>query len=332
MKSSKGSIFAALDRPDPALRFYLFHGADDAGSRALGARLLASLGAEKLPFTGSALKADPAALAAEAGTISMFGDRKLLWIDPAGEDVVAAVEALLEAPAVEHPAIAIAGTLRKTSGLLKLAEGHRSAFAHASYIPEGRDADRMIMDIGRTEGLMINPALAARIAAASANDRSIAAQEVAKFALFLGASPQDPRELGEEVIDLLGADDSETDAGRPGDLALAGDVAGLSEELERIAASGIAAIPAIRAIQRRLLSIAPLAVRLEAGERFDAVMASVWKRDKEPVGRILRRWNAERLAQVVDRVNRLERQVLLTPVDDGDALGEELMQIARAAR
>ena len=34
MKAVKASLARALDQPDPAIRFYLFHGPDEAGSRA----------------------------------------------------------------------------------------------------------------------------------------------------------------------------------------------------------------------------------------------------------------------------------------------------------
>ena len=36
MKASKTSIGRSVDQPDPKVRFYLFHGQDEAGSRALG--------------------------------------------------------------------------------------------------------------------------------------------------------------------------------------------------------------------------------------------------------------------------------------------------------
>ena len=40
MKTVKGGLAGALDRPDPEIRFYLFHGPDEAGSRGLAERLL----------------------------------------------------------------------------------------------------------------------------------------------------------------------------------------------------------------------------------------------------------------------------------------------------
>ena len=115
MKAAKGSLAAALDRPDPATRFYLFYGPDEAGSRALAARLLKGLGnADKFVVLGQAVKSDPATLADEAGAISLFGGKRAIWIEPAGDEIAEGVEAMLETPASESAVIAIAGALRKS--------------------------------------------------------------------------------------------------------------------------------------------------------------------------------------------------------------------------
>ena len=58
-----------------------------------------------------------------------------------------------------------------------------------SYIPEGRDADQMVIAAGRAEGLRIDGDVAARLATACANNQAIVTQEVAKFALFLDSAP-----------------------------------------------------------------------------------------------------------------------------------------------
>ena len=74
MKAAKASLHGALDRPDPAVRFYLFYGPDEAGSRALALRLLKGLGnAEKFVVLGSSIKTDPASLTDEAGAMALFG-------------------------------------------------------------------------------------------------------------------------------------------------------------------------------------------------------------------------------------------------------------------
>lgn len=335
MKAAKGSLNSALDRPDPDLRFYLFHGPDEAGSRALAERLLKGLGAEKFALLGQAIKADPAALADEAGAISLFGGRRAIWIEPAGDEIADGVAALLEAPALESPVIAVAGSLRKTSALLKLAEAHPAALSHISYVPEGRDLERLVADLGRDVGLRVSPELAQRIAAASAGNQAVALQELSKFALYLGAERENPKELDPDTVDLLGADCAEADLMRLGDLALAGRMKDLLEELGRLPHGGSEAIPILRALQRRLLVLAPLRARIEHGESVDGVMASMGKalfwKDKPLIQRLLSVWSAERLAEAASRVAGLERQIMLRPLSDDAALGETLVTLARAA-
>ena len=122
----------------------------------------------------------------------------------------------------------------ETLALLKLAEGHRAALAHASYVPEGQDAERMVAEVGRAHGLRIAPGVAARVADACGNDQAIVGQELAKLALYVGASPEAPKDLDHEAVDAVGADLPEGDFLHLADLALAGEVAGRRELFERI--------------------------------------------------------------------------------------------------
>lgn len=336
MKANKATLGASLDRPDPGVRFYLFYGPDDAGSHALAHRLLKSLGAERFVVTAGAVKGDPALLADEAGAMGLFGDKRLLWIEPAGDEIAEGVAGLLGAPAVESVAIAIAGMLKKSSALLKLAEGDRAAWAHASYLPEGRDADRIVIDLARAEGLRVSGELASRIAAAAGANQAIIASEMAKYALYLGASAEAVRELDPETVDRLGADSGEGDWQRIGDLALDGRLAELGNELQRLSPGASEIVPIVRSLQRRVLQLAPLRARIEQGERVDGVLASMGKalfwKDKAILQRLLSQWSAARLAQLAERVSGLERRLMFSSVPDEAALGEELVAIARAAR
>ena len=336
MKASKASIGRAVDQPNAQLRFYLFHGPDDAQSRALGARLVQALGASKFLVTGGSVKSDPASLADEAGAMSLFGGARVIWIEPAGEDIVAGIEALFEAPSIESPVIAIAGALRKTSALLKLAEASPQAIAFAAYLPEGQDAQRMVMDLGRSFGLKVGSAVAARLADAASNDQALVSQELQKLALYLDASPHSPKELDHDTVDAVGTDTAEGDVLRLADLALSGELDVLADELSRLPAGGSEGIPVVRSLQRRLLMLAPARARVERGETTDAVMTSLGKslfwKDKAMVARMLSQWSADRLAKVAERAGRLERSLMFSPAPEQPALGEELLAIAREAR
>jgi DNA polymerase-3 subunit delta len=337
VKAARGSIGRALDRPDPAVRLYLLYGPDEGQSRALGDRLLKGLGATRFLVNAGAVRSDPALLADEAGAMSLFGEPRAIWVEPAGDEIADGVAALLEAPASESPVVAIAGALRKTSALLKLAEGHRQALTHASYAPEGQDAERMVAEVGRAHGLRLAPGVAARIADACGNDQAIVGQELAKLALYVGAAPESPKELDHEAVDAVGADVPEGDFLRLADLALSGELAEVSEELARLSSGGTEAIPVIRALQRRLLVLAPLRARVEAGERSAAVMTSLGKslfwKDKPLLEKLLMTWDARRLETVAERAGKLERQLMRSDAPPpAEALGEELTAIARAAR
>jgi DNA polymerase-3 subunit delta len=336
VKASKASIGRSVDQPDAKIRFYLFHGPDEAQSRALAARLVEVLGATKFVIAGGALKSDPALLTDEASAMNLFGGKRVVWVEPATKDIEPGVAALLEGPPGESPVVAIAGALPKTSALLKVAESSPEALAFAAFAPEGQDAERMVIDVGRRFGLKISPPVAARIADGARNDQAIAAQELQKFALYIDASPHAPKELDHGAIDDVGADNAEGDFQRLTDLALSGELAELSDELARLPAGGSEAIPVVRSLQRRVLMLAPLRARMERGERVDAVMASsgkalFWK-DKTKIQRMLSKWSAEDLVTVADRAGKLERSLMFTAAPDREALGEELLAIARKAR
>lgn len=335
MKAAKGAIGRSVDRPDPGIRFYLFHGPDEAGSAALGERLAAALKADKNSLSAGALRSDPALLASEAQAIDMFGGARLLWIQPAGDEIVAAVDALLEAPACESAAVAIAGRLGKASALLKLAEAHPLALAHVSYEPDARDAERLAADLARAEGLRPQPGVTARIAEACANDLRVMAQELTKLAVFLDASPETPKDLGHDALDAVGAAMSGDFLGLP-DSALAGELATIAEELDWLAEGGRDAIPVIRALQRRLLMLAPVRARIESGMRPHEALASLGKslfwKDKPLVERMVARWDSAGLARVAERVGALERRLMRSDSPPAsEALGEELVAIARQA-
>ena len=336
MKASKASIGRSVDQPAADIRFYLFHGPDEGQSRALAARLLEGLAAEKATLASSAVRSDPAVLVDAAGAMSLFGGKRAVWIEPATKDIEEGVDALLEVAQVENPVVAIAGTLTASSALRKLAEGSQLALAYASYLPEGQDAERMVIDVGRRFGLKISPPIAARLADSSGSDQAIVSQELQKLALYVGASPEAPRELDHDAVDAVGAENAEGDFMRLADLALTGEVDELADELARLPGAGSEAIPVVRSLQRRLLMLAPLRARVERGERADAVMTSAGRslffKEQARVRRMLARWSAEDLATAAERAGRLERSLMFTPVPDREALGEELLAIARKAR
>lgn len=335
MKPARGALDRMLDKPDGAIRFYLFYGPDESQSRAHAERLLKGLGAEKSVISAQAAKSDPAILADEAAAIGLFGGTRAIWVEPAGDEIAPAAGAVLDAASVESPVVAVAGALRKTSSLVKLAEAHPHALAQVSYELGDRDAEQVVQALARSEGLRLGPGIAARIANGAANDRGILSQELAKIALYVGASPDSPVDVDGSVLDAIGSG-GEGDSSRLVDLALSGDLERLCGELDA-SAGDAEPISLIRALQRRLLVLAPIRARVDCGDRpHDAVTSagkSVFFKEKDLVAHMVARWDSPTLARVLQRSGELERRLMRSesppPIE---ALEEELLAIARSAR
>lgn len=335
MKADAAQVARALDRPDPATRLILLYGPDESGSRALAARVDKALGAEaeRIDLNSSQLKGDPALLADEAASISLFGGARHIRVDPAGDDMIDAAQALLEAPSAGNIAVLIAGNLRKDAKLVKLALASPMALAFASYLPEGRAADQVAIELARELGLRLDPRAAQQLVAATNADRGLMARELEKIALFLDAGPDDPKPADSAALAAIGAANDETDLSAIVDSVLGGQTDRAAAELALIGPTE--AIGVIRALLRRLAQIAPLRAEVAQGQSIEAVMASsargiFWK-DQKIVAGLLQRWSPDRITTATIRLAALERAYKSSGSAGMVLIGEELLTIARAA-
>lgn len=336
MKAKRGDIERALAAPS-ATRLFLLHGADVAGSHALLTRLVTALGpnVERIALASMTLKANPGLLADEAAAFSLFGERRAIVIDGGGEELVEAVTGLLSAPIVGSPVVVIAGALKKTSKLLELVESSPVALATASYVPEGRDLERMVVELGNAAGLDVASDLARRIAKSGDGDRRLISFEIEKFALYLDAAPDRRATLDVETLDALSADADEGDLVSVVDNVLDGDVRSLNQTLMQSGPAGVEPIMILRALARRVLLLAKCRCEVDSGQPLDAVMASTGKsvffKERAMFTRQLGIWSSDRLARLLERILKAEREFKATGSLGADATGETLFAVTQAA-
>lgn len=336
MKVKEAQIARALDNPDGAVRLYLLYGPDEAGSRALATRLERAMGpdAERIDFDGVTLKDDPARLADEAASFSLFGGKRHIRVT-GGDDCTNAVIALLEAEAVGNPVVFIAGALKPASSLLKAAIDHAAVMGCINYKPEGAGAESLAVSIGRTCGLRLQVGVAARLAANCLGDRGVLEREIEKLALYLDAAPDRPREASEDALNAIGADLGEADTGRLVNAVLGGDLGVLTEELTEVEATN-GWVPAMRALQRRLILLARLRSEVDAGKSASAVVASLGKalffKEQHPVTTQLSRWTSARLATASARLFASEGATMASGTAGEVIAAEELIAIARVGQ
>lgn len=338
MKANANEMARALDGAAKGeARFFLLYGADEAGSAALAQRLARAMGAEaeRIDLDGAPLKADPARLVDEAASISLFGGARWIRIQPAGDEITAAVSALLDAERAGNPVVAIAGALKPSSSLVKLATEHRLALAHPSYVPDARNAAEIAETLAKEAGLRLPRDLARALAAACSNDRSLMVQEIEKLALFLDAAPDRPAEVPADALDAIGAATPEGEINRLVDAVMGGQPARVGAEIARLEQAGLAGIPLLRALFRRVVLLAGLRRDIEGGLSPQAAVEArgkaIFFKEKAAVTDQASRWPADRLAQLADKLLAAERALKSTGAA-GEILAEaEMLTFSRFA-
>ena len=310
MKAGNGQ----LPKPRADVRLYLFHGPDEAGASDLARRLIAGFGkAERVDLDGATLRKEPGRLADEAASVSLFGDARVIRAAPVGEESLEALTLLLEAERNGAPVVALAApSLKATAKLVKLVLDSPRALAVACYAPTGADLDRLVTTLLAEHGLRAAPGVAHRLAEAGGGDRAVIASEVEKLALYLDAAPDRPHDAATADLDAIGADLGEAELAESVDALIGGQPGALGAALIRLDEGGASAIPWLRALSRRLVSLAEMRAQIDRGEPVDRVMkaARVHFREEAGTAAALRRWTPAMLTEALGRLRASERAVM----------------------
>ncbi|MFK3889583.1 DNA polymerase III subunit delta [Sphingomonas sp. NPDC079357] len=336
MKATEARLTAALDRPPADIRLYLLHGPDEAVAQAFVARLAKAMGAEaeRVDLDGPTLRNDPARLADEAAALSLFGGPRFVRVTSAGEESVEAVAALLAADQAGNPTVVLAPTVKATGKLVKAAIESDRALAFACYPPGARDAAAIVAELARGAGLRLAPTAVQRIIRGSDGDRAVIAREVEKLALYLDAAPDRPMDADDAAIEAIGAEIAEGEIGEIVLAVTAGQVEAVIDGLRRMSGPDASPIPILRALGRRLVTLAELRAAVDAGEGADQAMKRhrVFWREEATTAAALRRWTLPMLASAQAAARRAEREVIAAGPAGRVVADNFLLRLARAAR
>ncbi|TPG15615.1 DNA polymerase III subunit delta [Sphingomonas oligophenolica] len=334
MKANARDARAKLDRPSADCRLYLFHGPDTSAAADLAARLATAIGAdaERIDLDGATLKNDPARLADEAASLSLFGTTRYIRVSPAGEESLDAFTTLLAADRAGNPVIALAPTIKSTAKILKLAVDSRHALAVACYEPSQQESEAIAATLAREAGLRPTGDSARRLVAAAGGDRAVIQREVEKLALYLDAAPDRPADLDDAALDAVGADLGDAEMTRLVTAVIEGNSAALGHELGRLDEAGVSPIPWLRQLARRLIALADMRGDIDRGGEVGAVLKRhrVFFREEAATARALRRWSPAMLTRALERVRTAERAVMASATAGRVLADHEVLAITHA--
>ncbi len=311
MKADRSRIAAATARLAPEVKLVLLHGYDDSATRDLADRLARQFdGAEAL--AAATLDKDPQALAAAATSVSMFGDRRLIRVDGADEDTLAAVDAVLTGPG-GNPVIVVAGGLKKTSKLLARVEGDPHALAWQ--VPEARAGDiaGVVTEAGADFGVTPGRGAARALFDACGADRAVQRRELEKLALYLDATPDAPKTFEMSDLAAVGADLGDAEMGDLVAGIAGGDAAATDLQLTRLAAQNVAAIVIVRAVQRRFFTLLDLRAAVDGGasprSAVEGARPPVFWKEKDALAAELGKWRTPMVRAALARLLGVERAI-----------------------
>ena len=267
---------------------------------------------ERVDIDPASLRGQPGRLIDEAASLSLFGDRRLIRVTGAGEESFEAIKLVVEAAqATANPVVVIAPGMKGTSKTVKLAASATNAVSMACYVPEGANAAQLAATIAREAGVRLTGEAPMRLWEICGGDRAVLAREVEKLALFLDASAERPREADVATLEMIAADREEAQLFETIALIIEGDSAQVGDAM-RALEEGPGAVPLLRQLARRLVTLAGYRAEVDGGASISEVIERhrVFFKEKDATVRALRKWTSPRLAHAIDRVRQSERQAM----------------------
>lgn len=343
MKATQRDFATVAPRAAQQCRMFFFCGQDEAGASAAADKLVALLDnpGERVELSGADVRKDPALLADEARSNSLFGETRHIYVRAAGEEAHDALSLLADSLDMGGPepcpVLVVATSASDKSRTAKLLEKRKDALVAMFYPPDLKSVADEVRLMAGVAGLKLDAGLAERIARAAGLDVRLARSEVDKLATYVDASPLAPVPASAEDLDAIGAKTEEDGFMPLVNAVLSGESGRLAGELHRMRETSMNPVGLLLAFERRAAQLAQLAAKL--GPRGDAraliesetQARRVFFREKAELTQQLRLWRGPKLARLVARLVELHRALLATNQSAELLLSQGLAEITRQA-
>lgn len=179
-----------LRKPDPAIAALLIYGEEPDAVREIAARAVKRFaGSLDDPFAVTVLQdgdlaSDPARLADEVQSISMFGGNKAIWIRGAEQAFLKAALPVLEGKISGNFIVAEAGILAKNAGLRVAFEKSQHAYVVPLYEADPAEIVSFVEQLLAADKLRIDQDAVQRFIELAGTSRSLVRREAEKLALY----------------------------------------------------------------------------------------------------------------------------------------------------
>lgn len=327
-----------LRKPDPAVGALLIYGDEPDAVRELASRAVKKVaGSLDDPFSVMTLAeqdlaSDPARLADEVQSISMFGGRKAIWVKGAGEAFLKAVLPVLEGRASGNLVVAEAATLAKSSQLRAVFEKSPNALVVPLYEAEPGEVAQMVEQILAQDNLRIGPDALTRFMALAGTGRGLVKREAEKLALYCLGNER----VSLEDVEAVCGNDTGATVDELADSVFGGDVEEADRLFHDLVRGGQDAGRLLGIVHQQALRLQDFRVAIDRGAQAEQLLKQarppVFFKRQRAVQAQLRAWS---LSDLVTAGGTLNANVLAARRNAALAeaiAGRCLLSLARKAR
>jgi DNA polymerase-3 subunit delta len=334
----RAGVEAGLRRLDPAVRAILFYGGDETRVAELAAMAVKRIaGSLDDPFNVQRLQEaelakSPGRLIDEVQSLSLLGGRRVIWVEGADAQFMAAVAPVLSAEVSGNLIVAEAGNLTKSSALRALFEKSDRAWIVPVYEASVAEAQEFLASAFARKGLAADQAACALLVQSYGTDLGLLRQEVEKLSLYcLGA-----KAVTVEDVEGVSASGGELHFDDVIDAALGGDMERTETLLVRMGEGGVDPGQVAGACLRHVVRLQEISLAVERGQSADQAVRSArpaifFKRNADVLLQ-LRIWSLPELTGLAAALAEVIRQGRLSQGLGAVVGARGLLSVARQAK
>ncbi|WDR07387.1 DNA polymerase III subunit delta [Devosia rhodophyticola] len=324
LKAHEVARFLARPRADAGI--FLAYG-PDAGLVRETIRILATTFAgagdeagSVVTLDGGEIDADPALLAVEVKTVSLFGEKRIIRVRGTSKSLVTTLKEII-GELGDTKILIEAGNLTPKDALRALVEAQSTALALPCYADSDETLNTLFRETFAQHNIRIDPEVVQILRENLGNDREITRRELEKLTLYAADSKQ---LTAEQVLELC-ADNGATIVDAIIDAMGTGHPEKLEISLGRALNSGVEAQRLLRSASLHFAQLRQWRTAVDSGKSIREVLASA--RPKPHFSRTalveqqLRLWSDTALAAVNERLQQATRDSRRQPV-----LSESIVQ------
>ncbi len=309
------ALDAFLRKPDPAVGAILIYGDEPDSVRDLAGRIVKKIaGSLDDPFSvvllqDADLASDPARLADEVQSMSMFGGARAIWVKGAEQGFLKAAAPVLDGKVTGNLVIGESGPLGKSSGLRAAFESSPHVRIVPLYEADPAEIAGLVEQSLAREQLRIDQEAVHRFIELAGTSRGLVRREVEKLALYA---------MGQERVTLADVEavcGNDTGA-RPDDLAdsvMLGEVSEADRLFSELVQSGIDAGRLLSSVHQHVMKLQDFRIAMERGtpaeQALRAARPPIFFKRQSRVQTQLRAWGLSELATAGNTVGTAVLQV-----------------------